>query len=206
VPVESVRLETIDGLTLDGDLALPAGTGPGVVVAHPHPLYGGDRHNAVVDAVFRALAESGAAVLRFDFRGIGRSEGTHDGGASERLDVAAGVELLELYVGDQPIVLAGYSFGALVALDVADPRVAGWFAAAPPLAGAPTPIAAADHRPKHLLVPEHDQLAPPDVVRERTASWTATTLEVVGMADHLLLGRAAAVADAAVAFVRSLAH
>ncbi len=204
--IETVALATIDGLHLEGDVALPPQPAAGVVVAHPHPQYGGDRHNPVVDALFHALAGAGLAVLRFDFRGVGRSEGSHDGGAAERLDVAAGIELIEPFAGDHPIVLAGYSFGALVVLDVADPRVAGWFAVAPPLATATAaPLAATDHRPKHLAVPEHDQFTPPAVAVELTATWTATTVEVVTMADHFLVGRAAAVADSAVAFVRRVA-
>jgi uncharacterized protein len=142
-------------------------------------------------------------VLRFDFRGVGRSEGSHDGGNAERLDVAAAVDLLEPITGDHPIVLAGYSFGGLVALDVVDPRVAGWFAAAPPLATTTAvPLAARDHRPKHLAVAEHDQFTPPPVAVELTTGWTATTVEVVSMADHFLLGRTGAVADSAVAFAR----
>jgi alpha/beta superfamily hydrolase len=203
VRTETVALTTIDGLCLEGDLALASHPAAGVVVAHPHPLYGGDRHNPVVDALFQALATAGLAVLRFDFRGVGRSEGSHDGGNAERLDVAAAVDLLEPITGDHPIVLAGYSFGGLVALDVVDPRVAGWFAAAPPLATTTAvPLAARDHRPKHLAVAEHDQFTPPPVAVELTTGWTATTVEVVSMADHFLLGRTGAVADSAVAFAR----
>jgi alpha/beta superfamily hydrolase len=207
VRVETVLLDTIDGETLEGDLSLPTRLAPGVVVAHPHPRYGGDRHSPVVQALFDGLSAAGVAVLRFDFRGVGRSTGEHDGGAGERLDVAAAVEQLEPYVGDHPLVLAGYSFGANVVLDVADPRVSGWFALAPPLAALPTaPIAATDHRPKHLMVPEHDQITPIDEARHLAAEWPATTIEVVAMADHFLIGRSAVVAGAALAFVRSLAQ
>jgi uncharacterized protein len=207
VRVETVLLETIDGQTLEGDLSIPARLGPGVIVAHPHPRYGGDRHSPVVQALFDGLAAAGVAVLRFDFRGVGRSTGNHDGGGAERLDVAAAIEQLEPYVGDHPLVLAGYSFGANVVLDVADPRVAGWFAVAPPLAAIPTaPIAATDHRPKHLVVPEHDQITPIDEARRLAAGWPATTIQTLAMADHFLLGRTTTVAESAVAFVRSLAQ
>ena len=88
--VYDVTLETTDGLALVADLALPdRDPWAGVVLAHPHPLYGGDRHSPVVAAAFAALADAGVAVLRFDFRGVGRSGGTHGGGIDERLDVAA---------------------------------------------------------------------------------------------------------------------
>jgi alpha/beta superfamily hydrolase len=207
VRVETVLLETIDGQTLEGDLSLPARLAPGVIVAHPHPRYGGDRQSPVVQALFDGLSAAGVAVLRFDFRGVGRSTGEHDGGGSERLDVAAAVEQLDPYVGDHPLVLAGYSFGANVVLDVADPRIAGWFALAPPLTALTTaPIAATDHRPKHLVVPEHDQITPIDDARRLAAEWAATTVEVVATADHFLLGHTAAVAESAVIFVRSLAQ
>jgi uncharacterized protein len=202
VRTETVALATIDGLHLEGDLHVPAATGPGVVIAHPHPRYGGNRRNAVVEALFQAVSDAGCVALRFDFRGVNGSEGRHDGGEAERLDVAAAIELVEPIVDDRPIVVAGYSFGGVVALNVVDPRVNGWLAVAPPLASAAVPLAGADHRPKHLLVPEHDQFTPPATMTGIVEQWQATTTEVVPMADHFLAGCTAAVAQAAVLFVR----
>jgi alpha/beta superfamily hydrolase len=197
--IETVPVTTLDGLQLDADLALPDASVASAVVCHPHPLYGGDRFNAVVDALFHTLAGAGVTTLRFDFRGVGDSQGTHGDGVDERLDVAAAIELLTHVRPELPVWLAGYSFGALVALDVVHPAVHGWFAVAPPLTMAATPrLAAADHRPKHLLVPSHDQFSPPESVEPVVASWATTTVRVVESADHFLHGHTAAVAAAAV--------
>jgi alpha/beta superfamily hydrolase len=198
-----ITLVTLDGLRLDGDLTVPVGEAPlaGVVLCHPHPRFGGDRHNAVVNALFTALGESGAAVLRFDFRGVNGSEGEHDDGIGERLDVAAAVDALALAI-DAPIWIAGYSFGAAVGLDVAHPRIDGWLAVAPPLAVMPgARVAASDHRPKHLLIAGHDQFSPPEATTDATRDWRNTTSTVLGTADHFLAGHLGAVSDWARAIV-----
>src|SRR3972149_4351077 len=110
---------TSDGLALEGILHLPASSpSPGVAVCHPHPLYGGDMHNNVVVALCRAAAARGIAALRFNFRGVGGSQGSFADGVGERADAAAAParlpELLE--VDDGRVGIVGYSFGAAVAL------------------------------------------------------------------------------------------
>jgi alpha/beta superfamily hydrolase len=197
VHVETVGLITVDRLHLVADLSLAhAVEQGGVVLAHPHPLYGGDRFNTVVDALFRHLPTVGFHTLRFDFRGVNDSEGVHGGGADERLDVSAAIDALAPLVGDRPLWLIGYSFGAMVTLAVDDPRVAGWIAIAPPLAMASSPLAAAsDPRPTLVICPAHDQLTPPAVAAGIVADWAATELVEVPMADHSLLGRTAQVTE-----------
>ncbi|MBW1804979.1 MAG: alpha/beta hydrolase [Deltaproteobacteria bacterium] len=85
----------------------------GVVVTHPHPLYGGDMHNNVVEILCRAYREKGYSTLRFNFRGVGQSEGEYDNGVGEQKDVRAALEYLS-GLGKTEIDLAGYSFGAWV--------------------------------------------------------------------------------------------
>jgi hypothetical protein len=194
--IETVGLRTDDGLRLDADVARADAPTGAAVITHPHPLYGGNRHHPVVGALYSALARAGWTVVRFDFRGVGASEGRHGGGADERTDVLAGVDLLAVEVPGVPVWLLGYSFGAAVELNVGDDRVAGWVGVAPPLGVLPgSPVAAADARPKLLLVPEHDQYTSPAATVELTREWPATTVEVVPMADHFLNGHADRVAE-----------
>jgi uncharacterized protein len=110
-------------LTLEGLLAKPEGSEPvrGAVVCHPHPLYGGSMHNNVVDAVLAAMWKREWATLRFNFRGVGSSEGEHGGGAGEAEDAAAAVAFMTSQPGvrSADAILAGYSFGSIAALTAA---------------------------------------------------------------------------------------
>lgn len=85
----------------------------GVVLCHPHPLYGGDMHNNVVQALADAYQANNCSTLRFNFRGVGASEGTFDEGKGEQGDVVAALGYLS-GLGLKLIDLAGYSFGAWV--------------------------------------------------------------------------------------------
>ena len=116
---------TPDGLTLEGLLHLPETTPcPGVVVAHPHPQYGGEMRNNVVSALCRAAIGVGAAALRFNFRGVGASEGSFDNGMGEQKDVEGALEHLHSLpeIEASRIAVAGYSFGAMVVLRYAHLR------------------------------------------------------------------------------------
>lgn len=119
---EPVTFETEDGLKIEGLLHLPEVTpAAGIVVCHPHPQYGGEMHNNVVDAICKAALDHGIAALRFNFRGVGGSQGSYDSGVGEQKDIAAALA----HLGERPeidgsrIGLAGYSFGAAVALRAA---------------------------------------------------------------------------------------
>jgi hypothetical protein len=202
VSIETVTLTTIDGVPIAADIATAAVDRPirgGVVLAHPHPLYGGDRFNPVVDAVFHARPERGFHTVRFDFRGAGGSGGEHDDGDSERLDVAAAIDFLAPFNDD--IWVIGYSFGSIVAMNVVEPRVSGWIAVAPPLAEGATVLAGRDPRPKMLLVPEHDQFCPPGRARERSQEWPSISIVEVAGTDHFLQGRLGMVVENAVGFL-----
>ena len=85
----------------------------GAVISHPHPLMGGDMRNPVVEILAESLFAGGLSTLRFNFRGVGMSEGVFDEGRGEQEDVLAAVTYLERQ-GIREIVLAGYSFGAWV--------------------------------------------------------------------------------------------
>jgi hypothetical protein len=95
------------------------------VVCHPHPLFGGTMHNKVVFQTAKALHEGGASVLRFNFRGVGHSEGGHDNGRGEQDDARAAIDYLATEFPGRPMLVAGFSFGSRVGLEVgcADARV-----------------------------------------------------------------------------------
>jgi hypothetical protein len=191
--VESLHLVTADGHRLTGDLAPATGTARGaVVVCHPHPQFGGDRFNPVVDAVFRALPPAGYHALRFDFRAA------HGHGVDERFDVVAALDELAVRHPALPLHLVGYSFGAAVALATGDARVRTIVAVAPPLThmtgGTPSV-------PVLVLAPQHDQFCPPDAALAATAEWPAVVVEPVAMADHFLAGRTAVVAERVVSWL-----
>jgi len=205
-PVTSIRLSTADGLALEAEATIPDGARTGVLLAHPHPLHGGSMRSLVTSELFRTLPGRGLAVVRFNFRGVGGSDGEHGAGVDERLDIEAGLDALTALAPGLPLVIGGWSFGADVALTVVDPRLAGWFLVAPPIriVRVDSMAAAHDPRPKRLAVPEHDEYRPPDSARAATADWVNTSIEVIAGADHFCAGRTDKVADLLVAFVDEL--
>jgi len=109
-----------DGLTFEGVVAQPdEGTGPwpGVVICHPHPLHGGNMDNNVVLALALGLAQEGFVTLRFNFRGVGGSQGEHTKGERESEEVLAALELIKAWPDTSDNTgLTGYSFGTSVIL------------------------------------------------------------------------------------------
>ncbi len=206
--VARFALTAADGVDLRAELATP--TGPvraTAVVCHPHPLHGGNMYANVVETLFRRLPAAGVAALRFNFRGTSGSDGRHDNGRAERLDVAAAVSRLAAEHVGVPLLLAGYSFGADVALAVDDEAVSAWFGVAPPLRIVARHELIAlddDTRPGHLVVAAHDQFRPPpevDEIIEPLPRWTA---ETVAGADHFFAIGLGQVADAAIGVIDRL--
>jgi uncharacterized protein len=94
------------------------------VVAHPHPLFGGTMTNKVVTTLARSLNDLGYVVARFNFRGVGASEGSHDEGRGETSDCLTVIEHLQAQYPQLAMTLAGFSFGGAVALTAAQQRIA----------------------------------------------------------------------------------
>lgn len=88
------------------------------VVCHPHPAHGGTMHNKVVYNIARGLLDAGLHVLRFNYRGVGLSTGEYDEGRGEKLDIAAAIDWLAAQHPGEPLLLAGFSFGARFGLEV----------------------------------------------------------------------------------------
>ncbi|MGI9601643.1 MAG: alpha/beta hydrolase [Acidimicrobiales bacterium] len=188
--VQRHDIRTRDGHRLDAELARPDDPTWGVVLVHPHPQFGGSMHNHVIDALFTAMPEYGATVMRFNFRGVGTSQGTFDDGNAERLDLLAAVETVSELLGRDAhgVIVAGYSFGADIALALDHLSIAGWWAVVPPLSVHPPDayLAAHDERPKRVLIAENDEFNPPAQAQSKLAGWTnleAATLPGVG---HML--------------------
>ncbi|MBI5250131.1 MAG: alpha/beta fold hydrolase [Desulfomonile tiedjei] len=149
-------------LTLEGILEHPDADGdlPAAVICHPHPLYGGNMHNNVVRALRKALLEKGVACLRFNFRGAGRSWGTHGEGVDEIQDVLAALDFVEAQerIDPERILLAGYSFGCWVGLHAAsrDPRPSRLIGISPPLDVSDFGFLRNEKRPKLIVAGDND--------------------------------------------------
>jgi uncharacterized protein len=193
-----LELHVDDDVVLEGELAGPEAPRAAVVLCHPHPLYGGSMRSIVISELFRTLPTRGVTCLRFNFRGVEGSTGSHGDGLGERADASTAIAALVGAVpAGTPLVLAGWSFGGDVALSVHDARIAAWLVIAPPLRFADVGSIADDPRPKHLVLAEHDEYRPPAEITAATAGWRATTVEVVSGASHFFVGRTDAVVAAA---------
>jgi uncharacterized protein len=207
--LEALTLTSADGTTLEAEVRAAHDTEVAAcVLCHPHPQYGGSMRSVVIGELFRELPAHGVTCLRFNFRGVEGSSGAWDEGRAERSDVLAALDALATRIpATRAVVLAGWSFGADMALSTVDPRVHAWLAIAPPLHYAADPgVVGGDPRPKHLVLAERDQVRAPDDIRAATAAWTATTVEVIPGADHFFLGRTDRVVTAARDFIARLAE
>ena len=172
------------------DLVAPPTARLAVAVLHPHPDYGGDRFNPVVDACFQAALGAGWAAVRPDFSSSDPATARGEAGAA-----------LDLLPDGVPKAVIGYSFGAALAAMLTDESITAWVLIAPPIATASSLPVGADPRPKLLLVPEHDQYCPPAAAAAATEQWDTTYVETVRGADHFLAGATAEVAKQAVTFL-----
>ncbi len=190
------------GIELQGLIELGFGQ-KGVVVSHPHPLYGGDMRNNVVEAVVEAYREEGYSTLRFNLRGVGRSQGSYDDGRGEREDVKAAVA----YLGQQgatDIDVAGYSFGAWVNASALsrEPPGGRMILVAPPVKLYDFYMLGGDSRVQLVIAGSEDEFAPVDMVRGLVPTWNPKAeLVVVQGADHFFWGRTGEVCDAIRSFI-----
>lgn len=108
---------------------------PLVIVLHPNPLQGGTMNNRVTVSLYNAFVENGFSAIRFNFRGVGKSEGVYDKGEGELTDTAAVLDWIQsINQGQRPLWVAGFSFGALIGMQLLmrRPEIAGFVSVCPP--------------------------------------------------------------------------
>jgi alpha/beta superfamily hydrolase len=194
-PLEVLLDEPQPGSDAGGSPAIKAAC----VFAHAHPLYRGTMHMKSVYQASKALARIGVASLRFNFRGVGSSRGTHDGGPGEMDDYRAALDFMAARYPGAPLWAAGFSFGAWVAWNVGidDPRV-------PLLLGIGLPVNRFDFSPvagsekaKFLIHGELDELIAVRDIRKFYAELREPKeLIVIDGADHLFDGKTSEVGEA----------
>ena len=191
IPEQPTRLALGPDLSLEALLAVPDTPSAGVVICHPHPLYGGDMDNPVVVRVQEVCAGLGLATLRFNFRGVGDSGGTHGGGVGEQDDARAALEALTRATPGAPAAIAGYSFGARIAAQVAsaEPRIGGLALIAPPLGMYDFAGIEGMRAPMLMVAGTNDSFCPaPDFARLGARLPSATLVSIEG-ADHFFFGK-----------------
>ncbi len=193
--------------SLEGVLQLPEGDGPfpGVVVCHPHTMMGGNMFNNVVLGICRALEGAGFATLRFNFRGAGGSEGECDDGRGEADDALEAIGFMASHAAIRPeaIGLAGYSFGAGVAMKAAfrSDVVRALCVVARSRVDAEVDLAQKPSLPMLLVAGERDRMVSPEEIdRLRGALEVAPEVHLVPGADHFFGGLEKEVGDVATAF------
>lgn len=178
----------------------PAGTPRAAVVfAHPLPTHGGTMHTKVVFQGAKALTRLGCAVLRFNFRGVGRSAGEWDEGRGERDDFRAALDFFAARYPGSELWAAGFSFGSYIALTCGaeDARVCALIGIAPPVNRYDYGAAITSTKPKFIIHGEADELIPLRAVREFYARLAEPKeLVEIDRATHLFEGQASEVGDA----------
>ncbi|HJZ68375.1 MAG TPA: alpha/beta fold hydrolase [Blastocatellia bacterium] len=174
------------------------------IVCHPHPLFGGTMHNKVVYRIARTFHDAGFAVLRFNFRGAGRSEGEHDYGVGEQDDLRAAMEFIEDRYPEAEVWLAGFSFGTTVMLRAAacDDRVSAFVAVGVPVLKYDLADAAQCRKPKLFVQGSLDEFGSSEQLERLISTLEEPKkLNIIEGADHFFEGHLAELADAVSEFI-----
>lgn len=191
------RKVTIEGPVgkLEGELWLPdEGEAPraAAVVCHPHPLHGGTMKNNVVHRTARGLHDAGVAVLRFNYRGVGASQGVHHGDGEEEEDLASALTFLAEAVPGVPLWAGGFSFGSRTVVGLAphDPRIERVLLIALPVIAYDCRIALKVHQPGAIFMAGDDTFGTLDVLRHQMPELLERFhVEEVPGVDHFFTGK-----------------
>jgi alpha/beta superfamily hydrolase len=180
----------------------------GVVLCHPHPLYGGDMYNNVIGGLQGPLVQGGFSTFRFNFRGVGGSGGVYGEGVEEMEDVRGAVDCMMTEMGAEvPLYLLGYSFGAYVGVKgvAGDERVKALLCISPPVSIYDFTALGEEGRPKLIVAGERDVIGPVGPVEELyLALPQPKMLHIVPGADHFWWGMEDQVADYVIDFLQGL--
>lgn len=194
---EEVRISARDGLSLEARTDVPNAPKGAVVLCHPHPQMGGTMRAPLLEALVEELSQREWAVIRFNFRGIGTSEGATGTGDAEVSDALGAVDHARERFGGLPLALAGWSFGAAVALHIAGEveeliacaAIAPAVEAKPGITkGAPAPDAYSSPVPTLIVVGANDDLVDPASCRRWAEQAAARFVEMPG-ANHFFWAR-----------------
>jgi uncharacterized protein len=183
-------VEVPAGPSLQALLSDPPSASAGLVLCHPHPLYGGDMDNPVVVRAAEVAQRLGFATLRFNFRGVGTSGGTHGGGIAEMDDVRAALARIQTAVpAGAPIGLLGYSFGAWVSgrVAAADPRPLCLIA--PPLGMLDWTTLPPARRDLCVVAGNRDAYCPLPDLERFAAGLSGARVAIIDGADHFFFGK-----------------
>ena len=186
---EKIRFHS-KGLSIEGLLNMQRGE-RGVVITHPHPLYGGTMHNQVVETLVTIYQDKGFSTLRFNFRGAGDSEGSYDHGKGEKEDVRSALRYL-YDNGKKQLDLAGYSFGAWVNAMITNPEsmLSGMIMISPPVTFLDFSFLSFNPKIEAVVTGGTDDIAAVDRIRSLLYTWNPEArLEVIEGADHFYSGK-----------------
>ncbi len=183
-----------NNLELEGCLALPGSSGahlhPGVLLCHPHPLYGGNMDNNVIIAVSRALTSRGVAALRFNFRGVGRSQGSFAKGIGELEDTYSALSFLSgrEEIDPERTGIMGYSFGGMIALSagIENAQLRAMAGVSPIV---PPGLLQNCTRPALIIYGTEDDVVPPAAILQEVKKMTLPgNVVAINGADHFWWG------------------
>lgn len=209
MPEQKIKIRVDDQISLLGGYTPAKGASKGAaLITHPHPLYGGSMHNNVVEALLSAANEAGWAALRFNFRGVGGSCGSHDNGRGEQDDVIAAVSWLQER-DEADIILLGYSFGSLVAANAADriSNLKGGIWVAPPLILGDLPPWPQDAGPLLMIAGTNDEFTNIKELQAYVKGMGArVSIKIINGGDHFFWGQESALIRQATQFISRLSE
>lgn len=173
------------GLQIEGLSYMQDGEN-GAVITHPHPLYGGNMHNAIVKAVSEVYQEKGFSTLRFNFRGVGASDGTYTDGEGECKDVKSAIDYMHKK-GRVNIDLVGYSFGAWVNMKTTDIdfKHLRTVMISPPVSFLDFSLISHNQKIDVIITGQMDDIAPPYKIKDLILSWNPNAhFFIIKGADH----------------------